>query len=98
MARSKHNQSKHDEKVQRLAENLERQGFKVKADLKGYKQPETVGGVRPDIVASRPGERRIYEVETKDSVDTSRDQKQQAEFKKAANASKKTTFRRFMAD
>lgn len=98
MARSKRNQSKHDKKVQSLAENLERQGFEVEADLKGYKQPGTIGGMRPDIVASRPGERRIYEVETNDSVNTSRDQKQQAEFKKAADASKKTTFRRFMAD
>ena len=98
MARSQHSQSKHDRKVQSLAENLERQGFHVRADLKGYEQPQTIGGVRPDIVASRPGERRIYEVETQDSVDTPRDEKQQAEFKKVADRSEKTTFRRFMAD
>jgi len=98
MARSKHSQSKHDGKVESLAENLEREGFKVKADVKGYARPETIHGVRPDIIASGSGERRIYEVETQDSVDTSRDQKQQTEFKKAADRSQKTTFKRFMAD
>jgi hypothetical protein len=98
MGRSRQGQSKHDRKVQSLAENLERQGFTVKADVKGYEQPKTIGGVRPDIIASRPGERRIYEVETRDSVDTPRDQKQQAQFKKAADQNERTTFRRFMAD
>ncbi len=98
MARSKRRQSKHDQKVESLAKNLKRKGFKVKADLPNYEQPQTVGGIRPDIIAIRPGERRIYEVETQDSVDTPRDQKQQKEFKKAADRSPKTTFMRFMAD
>ncbi len=98
MTRSKRSQSKHDQKVESLAENLERQGFDVKADIKGFNQPDTIGGVRPDVVGTRSGERRVYEVETRDSVDSARDQKQQAEFKKQADRSKKTTFKRFMAD
>ncbi len=98
MTRSNRSQSKHDKKVECLAKNLERQGFDVQADIKGYKQPDTIGGVRPDVVGTQPGERRVYEVETKDSVDSARDQKQQAEFKKQADRSKKTTFKRFMAE
>jgi len=96
--RSNRSQSKHDKKVESLAKNLERQGFDVKADIKGFKQPDTIGGVRPDVVGTRPGEQWVYEVETKDSVDSARDQKQKAEFKKQADRSKKTTFKRFTAD
>ncbi len=98
MARSKRGQTKHDHKVKSLSDNLERQGFNVQADIKGYKQPKTLGGLRPDIIATRGKERRIYEVETKDSVDTLRDQQQQNEFKKAADKNQNMTFKRFMAD
>lgn len=94
MARSKRSRSKHDRKVKSLADNLERQGFRVQADIKGYEQPKTLGRVRPDIVATRGKERRLYEVETKDSVDTPRDKQQQKEFKKVADRSQNTTFRR----
>ena len=96
--RSRGSQSKHDRKVQSLATNLEKQGSKVQADLKGHDQPKTLGGVRPDITAKRGRERRIYEVETPDSVDSARDVAQQGEFKKAADRSENTTFRRFVAE
>ena len=95
--RNQRSQSKHDRKVKSLAENLESQGFKVEADLNGYDQPKTLGGVRPDIIAKKGSERRIYEVETPDSLDTTRDLEQQKEFKKAADRSDNTTFRRFTA-
>jgi hypothetical protein len=94
-SRSKHSQSKHDKKVESLAKHLENQGFSVQADIHGYDKPTTFGGMRPDVIGRKGKERRIYEVETPDSVDTPRDQKQQEEFKEVADRNKKTTFKRF---
>jgi len=96
--RSKHRQSLHDKKVESLAENLERQGFSVQADISGYNKPTTFGGMRPDVIGRKGKERRIYEVETPDSVNSARDQKQQEEFKEVAERNLKTTFKRFLID
>ena len=97
MTRTKQEQSKHDAKVEQIAKNLQKQGYKVAADVKGFKQPDTMGGVRPDVVATKPGERKIIEVETPQSVDSARDKRQQEQFKKIAAGSKKTTFSRRIA-
>lgn len=59
--RDPQSQSKHDQAVQKRAEQLERQGFQVEADLKG---PGTIRGVRPDIDARKGQQRVIVEVET----------------------------------
>lgn len=96
MARSKSSQSKHDAEVRRQAKRLEKQGFDVSADLKGYKQPRSIGGYRPDVVAKKGGQRKIVEVETPDSVATTRDQQQQQAFRRSADRSNKTTFRRIV--
>lgn len=98
MARNKKSQSKHDREVVRIATELENKGFKVKADIPGYSQPSTIGGYRPDVVAKKGKQRRIIEVETPDSVDSARDQKQQKAFRNAATRSQNTTFRRTITD
>lgn len=94
--RSTRSQTKHDRKVAALAANLERQGFSVQADIPGYAKPTTFGSLRPDVIGRKGKERRIYEVETPDTVDSARDQKQQAEFKDVADRNRKTVFKRFM--
>ncbi len=94
MARSKRSQSKHDTEVRRTASGLERRGYDVKADVKGFSQPDTISGFRPDVVATKGRERKIVEVETPDSVGSARDQKQQQAFRRSANRSEKTTFSR----
>ena len=94
MARTKRSQSSHDALVQKLAEQLERQGHTVKADVSGYSKPQTLYGVRPDIIAEKDGKRRIVEVETPDSLNTARDLKQKKIFEGIAKRSKKTTFAR----
>ena len=66
----------------------------MKADVKGFAQPGTVGGYRPDVVATKGKQRRIIEVETTESVSSARDLAQQSAFRSAANRSKNTTFRR----
>jgi len=94
MKRSKRSQSRHNSQVRKDVEKLVDQGFKVKADIQGYKQPGTIGGYRPDYVATKGPKRIIGEVETGDSVDSARDQKQQKAFQQAAKRSKNTSFRR----
>ena len=94
MARSKRSQSKHDQAVQRIANAYERRGYNVTADVRGYQKPKTISGYRPDVVAKRGRERIIVEVETPDSVESARDHKQQQAFRRAANRSVNTRFRR----
>ena len=94
MSRSRKSQTKHDSKVLSIARKLERQGFDVKADIQDYEQPNTIRGFRPDIVGTRGRQRKIHEVETQDSVDSTRDQKQQKAFRQAADQSKNSTFKR----
>ena len=98
MARSRASQSKHNNEVRRIARSLERKGHDVQADVRGYEQPKTLGGYRPDLIATKGAQRKIVEVETRDSVDSSRDKAQQSVFRQAANRSKNTTFRRVVAD
>ncbi len=92
MPRSVRQQSKHDAAVARIARSLARQGYKVKADVKGFSRPDTVGGYRPDLVATKGIAKRIVEVETTTSVKSVRDQKQQTAFRKAAKRRKATSF------
>ena len=94
MKRSRRSQTKHDAKVLSIARKLERQGFEIKADVRGYEQPDTIRGFRPDVVGTKGCQRKIHEVETKDSVDGPRDQKQQRAFRQAADQSKNSTFKR----
>ncbi|HJX34491.1 MAG TPA: hypothetical protein VJ373_04875 [Desulfatiglandales bacterium] len=94
MTRSLGSQRAHDAEVRRIAERLKRQGFNVKADVEGFQKPSTFGGLRPDVVAGKGAQRKIYEVETKDSVDTTRNEKQKIEFRNVADRSKSTTFKR----
>lgn len=92
--RPKRSQSKHDAEVRREANRLDKAGYDVKADLKGYPQPDTIGGFRPDVVGTKGKQRKIIEVETPESVDSARDTKQQKAFRDSAKRSTKTTFRR----
>ena len=94
MGRSKRSQSKHDATVRNTANRLKKQGYDVKADVSGFKQPDTIGGFRPDIAAKKGEKKIIVEVETPDSVDSTRDQNQQKAFRKSADRSKNTTFTR----
>ena len=96
--RPKGSQSTHDAEVSREAKKLKDQGYDVKADIRGYPQPDTIGGFRPDVVGKKGLERKIIEVETPESVDSARDRKQQQAFRKSAKRSKNTTFLRKVTD
>lgn len=81
-----------------MAGELDGKGWNVRADVKGFSRPGTIGGYRPDIVATKGRERRIIEVETPDSVGSGRDIKQQQAFRQAATRSKNTTFKRIVTE
>lgn len=85
-------QSKHDVKVKEKANSLKKQGWKVKADVKGYDRPDPIGKYKciPDIQAEKAGARKIIEVETKDTMQ--KDKKQQETFRRSAARRKKTSF------
>ena len=90
--RTSRSQSKHDQAVKQRAEQLQRQGFEVKADLKGWDQPSTIRGVRPDVDARKGKQRVIVEVETPESKNDARAQRQRSAFEGAAKRSAKTRF------
>lgn len=98
MPRSRKFKSRHDALVRQIAKQLENQGYDVTADVSGFSQPKTLGGYRPDIIATNGRQRKIVEVETPDSVATARDKAQQQAFRKAANRSQSTTFRRTITE
>jgi hypothetical protein len=62
------NQDSHDACVMAVAEELKRDNWSVKADLKGYEKPSMIGkGYLPDIEAEKKGcLTRICEVATPD--------------------------------
>ena len=97
MARNEKLQTDHDALVRKIAGQLDKQGYDVQADVGGFPQPDTIGGLRPDVIAKKPGERKIIEVETPDSLKDARAEKQRQAFKEAADRSKKTTFSRRVA-
>jgi hypothetical protein len=97
MPRSAREQKAHDAAVRRWAESLERQGYEVVADVKGYHRPGTFYGLRPDIVAMNGRKRIIGEVETPKSVREPRAQAQRWAFKRMEGMSNNTDFRRRIA-
>ena len=94
MPRSRHSRAVHNKTVRKEANKLLRKGFNVDADIPGFQQPKTLGGYRPDIIASKGRQRKIIEVETPDSKDSARDKDQQQAFRESANRSNDTIFRR----
>ena len=91
--RSPRNQNKHDLKVKQIVRQLEKEDWKVKADLEGHNKPDSIGkeGYIPDIQAEKKGSTRIIEVETNDTLE--KDKNQHAAFRRSAAHKKKTTFK-----
>ena len=98
MARSKTSKSKHNTTVKKLAEQYQGKGYKVKADIKGWGKPDIIGGVLPDIIAEKGGHKTVVEVETKDSVDSKRDQQQQKSFKDWSQGSDRKHYKRVVTN
>ena len=95
--RSVSGQSRHDRAVKNLVDRLINTGHRVRADVPGYPSPGTICNRgssscrRPDIVATREGLTKIIEVETADSYD--KDRRQREVFRDYADRHKNTSFR-----
>lgn len=72
-----------------MAKKLKREGWSVKADLQGYEKPSPIGKYRriPDIEATKPGSRRIIEVEGE-----TEDPRQIRSFRQSAKMRPRTRF------
>ncbi len=93
MAKRKPGQlSRHDKKVKQLADQLEKQGWDVQADLPGYDEPDPIGsrGHIPDVLARKSGAEKIIEVETEASM--KKDKKQHEAFRRRAGQKPRSTF------
>ena len=98
MARSKKSQSIHNTTVKKLAKQYQQRGYKVKADIEGWGKPDTIRGVRPDIIAEKSGHKTVVEVETKESVDSKRDLQQQKAFKNWSSDSDMKHYKRVVTE
>lgn len=77
MGRTTPEKSTHDRKVREKASELKKQGYKVRADIRGYDKPRPIGTTKriPDIEATRGTSRRIIvEVETPGSLRKDKEQ------------------------
>jgi len=92
MKRTKTGQRKHDLGVLKSVRGYKSQGYKVKADLPGYKKPKSIGGFIPDVHAQKGKKEKIVEIETKHT--NKKDTKQHAAFKDYADKSGKRDFRK----
>ena len=81
MSRSKRGQAEHDREVRKVANEYLEKGYKVLADLPNWEQPDTIKGVRPDLSVKKKGHETLIEVETPESVESARDEKQKKIFK-----------------
>ena len=90
--RSAAKQTRHNAKVKQIAKQLQKQGYKVKADLSGYPRPTPIGRGKkvPDIEAKKGAKRKIIEVETPETLE--RDKKQHTTFRKSAAQKYNTSF------
>lgn len=85
--------TKHNQKVEQIANELEKNGWYVQVDLPGWDKPNGIGKNQriPDIKATKSGAERLIEVETKISI--TRDKPQHQTFRRRAGQKKRTTFR-----
>ena len=90
---SKRNKTtEHDKAVRKKANELKREGWEVKADISGFEKPSPVGRKEliPDIEATKAGAKRLYEIETPESMIP--DKKQREVFRRHAKNKPRTTF------
>ncbi len=94
----KHVSGSHDQAVGKLASQLKKEDWQVRADLPNRKQPDPIGkdGRIPDIQATKRGRTKLIEVETPSTVNS---HKQQATtFRRSAAQKKNTNFNLVIAD
>ena len=89
--------TEHDKKVRSTANRYKKSGWQVRADISGYKRPNSIGKYKriPDVVAKKGKKVRIFEVETPKSMKT--DRAQRSTFMKHAANKTNTSFKVLVA-
>ena len=98
MARTKKGQEEHDREVRKLAKEYEKKDYDVQADVHGWEKPDTIRGVRPDLLVSKKGHKTAVEVETPDSVDTARNLEQKRALKNWSKVAPQKHFKRIITE
>lgn len=88
--RSKTGQQVHDQAVRGWAKKMEARGYDVKADLPNMEKPKSIKGKIPGAVATKGKEQKALEVETKDTLEADKEQRQA--FRNWSNQSPNRTF------
>ena len=88
--RTRKSQTCHNNSILRRAIGLESYGWKVKADIPGFKRPPVMNHARPDIIAMKGRHTRIIEVETQDT--RFRDRPQHRKLREYARNHRRTEF------
>jgi len=84
-------ESLHDRKVRKIAAAYWGMGYRVWADISGYDRPAHIRSRVPDIVATKGKTTRIVEVETDQTFDRHKDQRDI--FRDYADGRSRTWFR-----
>lgn len=98
MSRSEKGQAEHDREVRRVAIEYKRKGYEVEADLPNWEQPDTIKSVKPDLRVRKKGHETLIEVETPESEESKRDEKQKKIFKQWSEKSEQRHFRRIVTE
>ena len=98
MSRSKRGQTEHDREGRKVANESLKKGYKVLADLPNQERPDTVKGVRPDLSVKKKGHETLIEIETPESLESARDEKQKKAFKQWSEKSEHRHFKRIITE
>lgn len=98
MSKSRKSQPRYVGKVKEITKEYERKGYMVKADVRGYSRPDAIGGLRPDIIATKGNQKVIIEVKQTDTVYSAREDKRLEAFRTAAKKSRDTKYKRYVVD
>lgn len=88
-------QTRHDREVKKIADELSKKGWKVKADhTSKYETPDGIGKNNriPDIVAEKKGNTRLIEIDSGPKEDPN----QISTFRRSAGQKERTTFRKIV--
>lgn len=88
----------HNAEVLLQAQKLEAEGWDVTADLPGWRMPELINGMRPDILAERAGRFLAIEVETSRSVDRAHSVEQDDAFRTWSRRSSRRLYRQIVVE
>jgi len=68
------------------------------ADLPNQERPDTIKGLRPDLSVKKKGQETLVEMETTESAQSAREEKQKKAFKQWSGRNQQRHFRRIVTE